>query len=59
MKKEYDFEENCPHCDHLNEVVWDGKAKTTVCENCGKTIKLCSLCDADNCGKCKIGVDEE
>lgn len=52
MKKDYDIEEICPYCDHINEITWDGKSMTTKCANCGKTIILCSLCDAKNCGNC-------
>lgn len=55
MRKYYDFEELCPHCDYVNEVKWDGESMTTVCKNCYTTIKLCSLCDAEDCENCKIG----
>ena len=53
----YAIEEICPHCDHINEVVWDGESKTTVCQECGKTIALCSVCEhcGDGCGNCKTG----
>lgn len=51
---EYDFEEICPHCDHVNKVKWNKKSHSIVCENCGKRILLCNLCDTDTviCGKC-------
>ena len=54
VMKDYDFEEYCPYCEHINEVVWDGKSHTTVCENCHNAILLCSICDWDmrNCGNC-------
>ena len=53
MTKNYDFEEYCPYCEHINEIVWDGKSRVTVCENCHNTILLCSLCDdMTNCGNC-------
>lgn len=55
-----DIEELCPFCDHLSLIVWDGKSHTTECENCGKTIRLCSLCDCDvvDCENCKIESEE-
>lgn len=53
VMKDYDFEEYCPYCEHINEIVWDGKSRTTVCENCHNRILLCSLCDdMKNCGNC-------
>jgi hypothetical protein len=52
MKKDYDFEEYCPYCEHINEIVWDGKSRTAVCENCHQAILLCSICEVENCGNC-------
>lgn len=52
MKNDYDFEEYCPYCDHINKIVWDGKSHTTACENCHQAILLCSICYVKNCGNC-------
>lgn len=52
-EKDYDFEEICPHCDFVNEVVWDGKSGTIVCAGCGKEIVLCSVCEDMRCGNCR------
>ena len=56
----YDFEEFCPHCDYVNKVrvsetkeQKNGK-KVLVCQDCGKTILACSLCDCVECGKCFV-----
>ena len=53
-ERNYDFEEICPHCDHVNQVKWDRKSHTIICEGCGERILLCNLCDMDTvtCGKC-------
>ncbi len=60
MTKDYDFEEYCPYCDHINEIVWDGKSKMAICENCYRAIALCSVCEncGDGCSTCKIGTEE-
>lgn len=54
VTKNYDFEETCPHCDHVNEVKWDKKSHSIICSGCGKRILLCNLCNMDEqlCGKC-------
>ena len=58
----YDLEEMCPHCDHLNYVeiaktkTHNNGKKTIVCQNCGKEIFVCNLCDCENCGNCKMEV---
>lgn len=51
--KDYDFEEICPHCDFVNEVVWDGKSRSIICAGCGKEIVLCSACEDMRCGNCR------
>ena len=53
-KKDYDFDETCPYCDFVNQVVWDGHSHKMKCQNCGEEILLCNLCDPDNCecGNC-------
>ncbi len=62
MSKPYDFEEYCPYCEHINEIVWDGKSRTAVCENCHNAILLCSICEVETCGNCpyekELGYDE-
>lgn len=52
-EKDYDFEEICPRCDFVNEVVWDGKSRTVICAGCGKEIVLCSACEDMRCGNCR------
>ena len=59
-KYKYDLDETCPHCDYMNKVIIEktrthtnGK-KTVVCENCGKVIFVCNLCNGENCGICKL-----
>ena len=49
-------QEVCPHCDCVNDIVWDGVSQTTVCKDCRKHILLCSLCDMDNvsCKDCEL-----
>lgn len=49
----YDFEETCPYCDFVNEVVWDGKSDTIICAGCGAEILLCNNCETRNCGSCQ------
>ena len=62
---DYDFEEICPHCDYVNKVVLsetrDQKSgkKILICQDCGKTILACNLCDMDNCDCCNCGIEEE
>ena len=61
----YDFDEACPHCDYVNEVLLsetkeckNGK-RTLICKDCGETILACNLCDMDNCDCCNCGIEEE
>ena len=57
---EYDFDETCPICDHVNEYKlsdtkdYKNGKKIVVCQNCGSVIFACNLCDCDGCGKCYI-----
>ena len=53
-KEEFEGEEICPYCDHVNKFNWDGINRIMTCKNCGKEILLCSLCNMDecSCGKC-------
>ena len=60
IEEGYDFEEICPHCDYVNKVVLsetreqkNGK-KVLICQDCGKTILACNLCDCIDCGNCCI-----
>lgn len=46
---DYDFDETCPYCDFINNIVWDKKSHSTICQGCGRKILLCNLCDMDNC----------
>lgn len=50
---DYDFDEFCPHCGHLNKVKWDGTSRVGECEKCHAPLLYCSICDAENCGNCK------
>lgn len=62
LGNEYDFEEICPLCDHVNEYKlsdtkdYKNGKKIAVCQNCGSVIFACNLCDMDSCdcGKCYI-----
>lgn len=45
----YDLEEICPYCDTVNSVQWDDKSRFVKCSECGEIIKLCCLCDFNNC----------
>lgn len=50
---EYDGEEMCPYCDHLNPFIWDGHTMTITCEECGEKMLLCSMCDRNyDCNNC-------
>ena len=57
---EYDFEEVCPLCDHVNKYKlsdtkdYKNGKKIVVCQNCGSVMFACNLCDCDGCGKCYI-----
>lgn len=46
------FFELCPHCECEVELktIFDYHK----CPNCGKEIKPCSLCKAEDCGKCRL-----
>ena len=48
------IEELCGNCGYINTVNWDGKSRTTICEECGQEILLCCLCNMDecNCNNC-------
>ena len=46
---DFDLEEICPYCGNINKVKWHGKSRRIHCDECGKEILLCSLCDCDNC----------
>lgn len=46
---ELDFEETCPHCDAVNEIVNHDVEKdrwVVKCKECGEEIMLCNVCDA-------------
>lgn len=43
------IEEICGYCDYVNTLNWDGKSTRTICKGCGEEIKLCCLCDMDEC----------
>lgn len=49
------IQEICPHCDFVNDIVWDGISRTTICQDCGEEILLCCLCDSNtsDCANCK------
>lgn len=49
-----EIEEICPHCDYTNTLKWNGISKTTICQDCGKEILLCSVCDDFRCGRCLL-----
>lgn len=53
-------EEICPHCDHVNNFVWqEGTPRRIKCKNCGEEMLLCSLCNMDevDCSKCPYWED--
>lgn len=52
--EDYDLEEICPHCSHVNQIKWDRTSRRIKCQNCGEEILLCSLCNMDEveCSKC-------
>lgn len=43
------IEEMCPSCDYVNELEWNGKDRIIKCQQCGRPLVLCCLCDWDNC----------
>lgn len=49
-KKPEILSETCPHCDFVNEFVWNPEERYYIrCLNCGAKVLLCSICDPDNC----------
>ena len=51
MRNKEEITETCPHCDNLNEILWDTREDSgyIYCLYCGERMSLCTVCNQERC----------